>query len=138
MRQCLSQSLLLIISVPPRLCGERSSPRFVVRASRNPLHRPQRRRADVVLDSFGVDRGLGGGDADGAEEADDDVEALARSLGHSSAGRGEGVRAVAACLDESLGGLALCIFPYFVHSLALTWIATGACLAGTWALNKVT
>jgi hypothetical protein len=37
-----------------------------------------------------------------------------------------------------VGGLALCIFPYFVHSLALTWIATGACLAGTWALNRVT
>ncbi|MBL8744942.1 MAG: hypothetical protein JNK58_01155 [Phycisphaerae bacterium] len=37
-----------------------------------------------------------------------------------------------------VGGLALCIVPYFIHSLILTWIAAGACVAGTWALGKVT
>ncbi len=37
-----------------------------------------------------------------------------------------------------VGGLALCVFPYFVHSLIVTWLVTGACLAGTWALNRVT
>lgn len=37
-----------------------------------------------------------------------------------------------------VGGLALCVIPYFLHSLLLTWLATGACLAGTWALNKLT
>lgn len=37
-----------------------------------------------------------------------------------------------------VGGLALCVFPYFVHSLILTWLGAGACIAGTWALNRVT
>ena len=36
-----------------------------------------------------------------------------------------------------IGGLALCVFPYFVHSVLLTWLLTGACLAGTWALDRV-
>lgn len=37
-----------------------------------------------------------------------------------------------------VGGAAMCVFPYFVHSLILTWLGAGACLAGTWALNKFT
>lgn len=37
-----------------------------------------------------------------------------------------------------VGGLALCVFPYFVHSLIVTWLVTGACIAGTWALNRMT
>lgn len=41
-------------------------------------------------------------------------------------------------LAPLIGGLALCVFPYFVHSLVLTWIGAGACIAGTWALSKFT
>lgn len=35
-----------------------------------------------------------------------------------------------------IGGVALCVFPYFVQSLILTWLLTGACLAGTWMLDR--
>jgi len=37
-----------------------------------------------------------------------------------------------------LGGAALCVMPYFVHGVVLLWLATAACLAGTWLLGKYT
>lgn len=33
-------------------------------------------------------------------------------------------------------GLALCVFPIFVHSLILMWALTALCLAGAWALPR--
>lgn len=37
-----------------------------------------------------------------------------------------------------VGGAALCVFPYFIHGVALTWLVAALCLAGTWALNRAT
>jgi hypothetical protein len=41
-------------------------------------------------------------------------------------------------LAPFIGGAAMCVFPYFVHGLLLTWLLAGACLAGTWALSRYT
>lgn len=37
-----------------------------------------------------------------------------------------------------VGGLVMCVFPYFVHSILLAWLGAGACLAGTWMLSRFT
>ncbi len=35
-----------------------------------------------------------------------------------------------------IGGLALCIYPYFVDNLALMWGSFAACIAGIWWLRR--
>lgn len=35
-----------------------------------------------------------------------------------------------------LTGAALCVFPYFVTSLALTWLLAAGCFGGWWAWHK--
>jgi hypothetical protein len=32
-------------------------------------------------------------------------------------------------------GVALCVFPYFVHSIILMWVITAGCLGGLYALR---
>lgn len=33
-------------------------------------------------------------------------------------------------------GIAMCVFPMFIHSLLVMWALTGLCLAGAWFLPK--
>lgn len=35
-------------------------------------------------------------------------------------------------------GLLMCVFPYFVHSLLVMWLATAACFGGMFVLSKTT
>lgn len=39
-------------------------------------------------------------------------------------------------LPHALAGLALCVFPYFVESIALSWLITGACLGGLYLVSR--
>lgn len=39
-------------------------------------------------------------------------------------------------LPPFVGGLAMCVFPMFVHSLLVMWLGAAACCAGTWWLSK--
>jgi len=34
-------------------------------------------------------------------------------------------------------GVAMCVFPYFVHSLLLMWVLAGACMAGAYLLPRI-
>jgi hypothetical protein len=34
-------------------------------------------------------------------------------------------------------GLAMCIFPYFITSIAAMWLCTAACLGALWGLGKI-
>lgn len=35
-----------------------------------------------------------------------------------------------------LTGMALCVFPYFVGSLVLTWLIAAGCVGGLWAWHR--
>lgn len=74
------------------------------RSGREFFHRAERGGTHVMLDSLRVDRGLGRGDADRAQETYDDVVAFVRPLRQPLAGWGERDWAVAAGLNESFGG----------------------------------
>jgi hypothetical protein len=39
-------------------------------------------------------------------------------------------------LFPALSGLFLCVFPYFVASVALMWLITGGTLGGLWWVSK--
>lgn len=39
-------------------------------------------------------------------------------------------------MAPALTGLALCIFPHFVTSLVVTWLITGACMGGLYAVSR--
>ncbi len=37
-----------------------------------------------------------------------------------------------------LSGLAMCVFPYFVHSLIVMWLVAGAFTIGTYGVSRFT
>ncbi len=39
-------------------------------------------------------------------------------------------------LPHALTGLALCVFPYFVTSVALSWLITAVCLGGLYFVSR--
>lgn len=39
-------------------------------------------------------------------------------------------------LPHAMTGLALCVFPYFVTSVALSWLITAVCLGGLYFVSR--
>lgn len=39
-------------------------------------------------------------------------------------------------LPHALAGVALCVFPYFVASVMLSWLITAACLGGLYLVSR--